>query len=113
VDAFATFVAFLGFEAERRRGPRVQSGQADRLAGLLAIAVGAVLDAAQGLVDLGDQLPLAIAGAKLKRPISFRGRAIGEIGVILGFFLEMGDRLARFAEDLIFPGQQLCLKYSS
>jgi len=36
----------------------------DRLAGLLAIAVGVVVDALQRGVDLGDQLALAVAGAQ-------------------------------------------------
>ena len=95
VDAFAPLVAFLGFDAHGRRGASFQSGQADRFARLFAIAVRAVLDAAQGLVDLGDQLALAITGAELKSPVSFRGRAIGQIGVILGFFLEMGNNLSK------------------
>jgi hypothetical protein len=107
-------MTFLGFQAERRGGPRVQSRQTDRFAGFFAIAVGTVLDPTQRLVDLGDEFSLTIPGAKFQRPISFRRRAIGEVGMVFSFSLEMGDRLARFAEDLFFPSQfSFCLKYSS
>src|SRR5690349_12056273 len=58
VDPLAALVPLLGLEAQGRDGPRLQPGQADRLAGLLAEAVGAVLEAPQRLVDLGDQLAL-------------------------------------------------------
>ncbi|KQY34368.1 hypothetical protein ASD21_20795 [Caulobacter sp. Root1455] len=110
VNPFPTFVTLLGFQAERRGGPRVQSSQTDRLAGFLAIAVGTVLDSAQRLVDFRDKFSLTIPGAKFQRPISFRRRAIGEVGMVFSLSLQMGDRLARFAEDLFFPCQELLLE---
>jgi hypothetical protein len=61
VDALAALVTLLGLQRQGRDGPGVEAGDADRLAGLFAVAVGAVLDAPQRLVDLGDQLALAIA----------------------------------------------------
>ena len=64
--ALAALVALLGFQAEGGDRSGLQTGQADGFAGLLAVAVGVVLDAAQGVVDLGDQLPLAVAGAQLQ-----------------------------------------------
>ncbi len=87
VNPFPTFVAFLGFQAEHRGGPRVQSRQTDRFAGLFTVAVGTVLDPTQRLVDLGNKLPLTVTGPKFKRPISFRRRAIGEVGMVFSFSL--------------------------
>jgi hypothetical protein len=56
IDFFALFVALLRLHRQRRDGPGFQPLQRDRLAGLLAIAVGIVVDALQRRVDLGDQL---------------------------------------------------------
>src|SRR5690242_18178453 len=64
IDALATLVAFLSFDREGGNRPRFEPLERDRLAGLLAITVGAVLDPLQRSIDLGDQLALAIAGAK-------------------------------------------------
>ena len=58
----APLVALLGFERERGDGAGIEALQADRLAGLLAKAVGALLDARERGIDLGDQLALAVAG---------------------------------------------------
>src|SRR5580704_16876281 len=84
VDTFAAFVAFLGFEAEGGDRAGFETGQGDRLAGFLAVAVGALLDPAQRVVDLGDQLALAISGAQLQRTVGFGGGAIGQIRMICG-----------------------------
>src|SRR3954452_17911345 len=79
IDLLAFLVALLGFHRERRDRARLEPLQRDRLAGLLAIAVGVVLDALQGGVDLGDQLALAVAGAQLDRAICFGGSAVGKV----------------------------------
>ncbi len=72
VDALAALVAFL--RLDRQSGDRAgfEPLEGDRLAGLLAIAVGAVLDAGEGGVDLRDQLALAIAGAQLDGAVRLR-----------------------------------------
>src|SRR5690606_25528648 len=72
VNPLAALVTLLGLHRQGGGRPGLETAQADRLAGLLAIAVGTVLDPAQGLVDLGDQLALAVAGPKLERPVRFR-----------------------------------------
>ena len=59
--------ALLRVEAERRNRARFEAIEADFLVGLFAITVAAFLDALQRLVDLGDQLAVAIARAKLER----------------------------------------------
>src|SRR5262249_33120427 len=79
----------------------------DRLAGLLAIAVGAIVEAGERLVDLGNQLALTVAGAQLDRPVGFRGGAGGEIGKGLILLLEMLQRLLRLLVDVFFSSQQL------
>ena len=58
-------MALLGFQAQCRNRAGFEAADADRLAGLLTIAVTAVFDAGDGGVDLGDQLALAVAGAQL------------------------------------------------
>ena len=59
-------MALLRLQRKRRDGPGLQAPQGDRVAGLLAIAVGAVVDPREGGVDLGDELALAIPGAKIE-----------------------------------------------
>src|SRR5262249_27396370 len=79
----------------------------DRLASLLAIAVGAVLEAGERRVDLCDQLALAIARAQLHRPGGLRGRAVGKVGVILLLRPGKGQALPWPLLDLLLPPEQL------
>ena len=72
VDALHALVALLRLDRQGGDRARLQPAQADRLAGFLAVAVGAVLDAPQRLVDLGDQLAGAVAGAQFQRPVGLR-----------------------------------------
>ena len=60
---------FLGFERHRSDRARFEAGQRNRLAGYFAIAIFAVVEAADRAFDLGDQLALAIAGAKIDLPV--------------------------------------------
>src|SRR6266851_2219008 len=110
INLFAFFVALLRFHRQRRDRAGFQPLQRDRLAGLLAIAVGVVLDALQRRVDLRDQLALAVAGAQFDRAVGFRRGAVGEIGMIDVLFLQGLQRHARFPEDLVLPRQQLGAK---
>src|SRR5947209_9740025 len=77
IDLLAFFVPLLRFHRERGDRARLQPFQRDRLPGLLAIAVGVVLDTLQRRVDLGDQFALPVAGAQLDRAVGFGGCAIG------------------------------------
>ena len=56
VDALAPFVALLRFDRQRRDRARVEPLEADRLAGVLAVAVAAILDPAKCRVDLAISL---------------------------------------------------------
>src|SRR5690606_32605439 len=71
VDALAAFVPFLSLDRQGGRRAGLKATQADRFAGVFAIAVGAVFDPAQSLVDLGNQLALTVTGPKFQRAIRF------------------------------------------
>src|SRR4029453_940877 len=87
VYAFSTLVPLLRFDRECGDRARFQPTQRDWLASFLAITVGAVLDTPQCLIDLGDELALAVTRAQFDCAVGFRGRAMGNIGGILIFFL--------------------------
>src|SRR5579884_1497028 len=72
VDAFAALVTLLRFNGQRGDRPRIEALQRDRLAGFLAITIGAVVEPAQCLLDFRDQLALTIAGPQFDRAIGFR-----------------------------------------
>src|SRR3954453_13998829 len=95
VNPFAAFVTLLRLDRERRDRAGVETLQADRLACLLAIAVGAVVEALQGGIDLGDQLALPVAGTQLDGAVGLGRGAIGEVGVILALVLKVLQCLAR------------------
>lgn len=82
IDAFAPFVTLLCFQRQRGDGTRIQSLQADRLSGLLAVSVAAILDAGEGRIDLGDELALTVAGAQFECAVCLRCGAVGEVGVL-------------------------------
>ena len=99
-------MALLRLHRQRRDRARLQAAQRDRLAGLLAIAVGAVLDAAERFVDLGDQLALAVARTQLDRAVGFRRCPVGEVGVVLILFLQVLQRFLGLFQDVFPPCEQ-------
>src|SRR6185437_15877460 len=72
IDALAPLVALLRFHRQRRDRARFETAQRDRLAGFLAVAVSAVVDAGERLVDLGDQFTLTVARAQFDGAVGFR-----------------------------------------
>src|SRR4051812_29053005 len=80
VELLLELAALLRLDGERRRGPRQQALDADRLAGLLAIAVGAVFDARKRLVDLLEQLAFAVTRAQLEGVLFLERGAVRGIG---------------------------------
>src|SRR5580704_18143835 len=105
-DAFAPLVALLRLERQGRDRAGLEPLERDRLPGLLAIAVGSVVEPLQGGFDLGDQLALAVARTQLDGAIGFRRRAVGEIGMILILVLQVLQRFPRLLEDLLLPGDE-------
>src|SRR5215203_7494936 len=79
--ALEALVALLRFDRQGSDRAGFQALQRDRLAGLLAVAVGAFVDRLHRAVDLGDQLAEAIPRAQLERAVGLGGGAIGEIGL--------------------------------
>jgi hypothetical protein len=106
IDLLALFVAFL--RLHRQRGDRAgfEPLQRDRFAGLLAIAVGVVIDALQRRVDLGDQLALAVASAQFDGAVGLGRCAIGKVRMIDVLFLQRLQGELRFLENLVLPRQQ-------
>src|SRR3984893_14690874 len=110
INLFAFFVALLRLHRQRRDRAGFQPLQRDRLAGLLAIAVGVVVDALQRRVDLGDQLALPVAGAQFDGAVGLGRCTVGEIGMIDVLFLQGLQGDPRFAQDLVLPSQKLGTK---
>jgi hypothetical protein len=100
-------VALLRLHRQRRDRPRLEALQRDRLAGLLAIAIGAVVDAGDRLVDLGDQLALAVARAQFDRAIGLRRRPVGDVGMIDVLVLKLLKRALRLLQNVFLPGEEL------
>ena len=108
VDALAPLVALLRFDRKRCDRTRIKTLQADRLAGLLAVSIGAVLDPGHRRIDLGDQLALPVARTELERPLGLRGRAVGDIGMLSRIILE--DAAASPVERMISSRQFISLR---
>ena len=72
IDPLPPLVALLRLDRQGRDRACFEAAQRDRLAGFLAIAVGAIIDPRQRLVDLGDQLALPITRAQLDGAVGFR-----------------------------------------
>src|SRR5665213_264605 len=106
-DSFVALVALRGFDRHRRDWPCFEPGQRDRFAGDFARAVFAGLDPPQRRVDLRDQLALAVTGAKLDRPVGLAGGAVGDVGFADRPALQLRHRVARFAQNLVLPAEQL------
>src|SRR5690606_15009390 len=89
VGPLQPLVIFLGLEAQGCDRPRFQPLDRDRFVGFHAIAISALLDALEGLVDLGQQLALPVAGAQLQRPVGLARGAVRDVGLLQVLFLEM------------------------
>src|SRR3546814_9530472 len=66
-DLFLPLVRFLRLDRHGRDRPCDQPLDPDRIAGDFAIAIIALVDTAQGGIDLGNQLALAIASSEFVR----------------------------------------------
>src|SRR5581483_1412173 len=73
-------VLALDVDADGGGGPGQQARDADRLAGLDAVAVLLVADAAQRLVDLAQQHRFALAQAQVEPVLFLGGGAVGRVG---------------------------------
>jgi len=72
INALAALVAFLRLDRQCGNRARFEAFERDRLAGFLAITVGAVFDALERGIDLGNELALAVPGTQFDGPVGFR-----------------------------------------
>jgi hypothetical protein len=72
VKSIEALTTFLGFDRQGRDRPRIKAFDRDRLTGLFAVAVGAVVDAPERGVDLGDQLALTVTCSQFDGQLGFR-----------------------------------------
>ena len=93
--------AFLGVEAQRRDRAGLEAVDADLLVGFLAEPVAAFLDALERLVDLRDELAIAVARAQLERILGFACRALGLVADVADFFTQVVDGLLRLLDQLM------------
>ena len=96
-------MALLRLDGKRRDRPRVQPLERNRLTGFFAKAVGAVLDPAQGGVDLGDQFPLPVTGSQFQLALRLGRGTVGQISMWHGLGLKILDGLAAFPQDFFLP----------
>ena len=80
-------MALLGFDAQCGDRTRVETLDADRLSGLLAIAICALVDTPEGIVDLGNEFSLPVARPELESAVGLRGRPVGDVRMLLGIVL--------------------------
>src|SRR5947209_10433454 len=59
-DALDSLVALLRLQRHHGDWPGLEPAERDRLAGHFAIAIFALVEAANGAIDLGDELALAV-----------------------------------------------------
>src|SRR6185312_1461959 len=83
--------------------PRLQTLDADVATALLALTVRAVVDAADGLVDLRDELPLAVADAEREVPVALERGAVGRIRELLARLAHAVDGAGGFVDQLLAP----------
>src|SRR5262252_6000964 len=105
VESLLLLAARLGFDRQRRGRAGDQPRDPDRLAGFLAVAVAAFVDAAQRLVDLLEELPFAVPGAKLERVLFLDRRLVGRVRLELVLAQVLGGEV-RLLEQLPLRGEQ-------
>src|SRR5206468_9234825 len=97
------FLERLAVDAERGDRTGAQALEADVLAALFAFAVRAVLDPPERLVDLGDELALAVADAEREVAVAFERRPVGGVGKLLAVLAHTIHRAGCFAYELLAP----------
>src|SRR5215469_15559684 len=76
VLALTSLAPFLRLDAQGRHWTRLETLDADLFAGLQTVAVGAILDALERVIDLADEFALAVTGAQLEAEFLFLGRTV-------------------------------------
>src|SRR6185437_2380939 len=100
---FAPLAPLLRFEAQGGDRPRLQALDADLLAGLETIAVAAVLDSLQRLVDLANEFALAVPCAQLQAEFLLLGGAVIGIGEVRRLVLHVRDGAIDLDHQIALP----------
>src|SRR4051812_39657648 len=106
VLALAALATFLRFDGQRGHRARFEALHADLFAGLQAIAIRAVFDTLEGLVDLADELALAITRAQLEAELLFLRGAIVRIREVRRFVFHVRDGAVHFFHEVALPAVQ-------
>ena len=110
VESLHPLATLLSLQSERGSGSGEQPRDADRLAGLLAVAVRPVVDHAQRLLDLLEQLALTIARAQLEGVFLLERRAIRGVGGDL-VLAQVLAGVVGVLQQLIAQLDKLCKKH--
>src|SRR5439155_252891 len=97
------FLERLAVDAERGHRARLQPLDADVRPAVLALAVRAVLDAPECLVDLRDELAIAVADAEEEVAVAFERGAIGRVGELLAVLPHAVDGAGGFVDQFVAP----------
>jgi len=90
----------LSFDGQRGRGLRIQPAEADRFAGILAVAIGAVVEPDQGQVDLVQQSVGASPVDDVEFLVNGRARLIRLIALTEGIVGADGATRTQFTPRL-------------
>src|SRR6187402_2764571 len=104
--------ALLRVEGQRGDRAGVETLHTDFLVGLFAETVAAFLDPAKGLVDLGDQLAVAVASTQFERVLGLTRSALGLVTHVTDFLAEVVHGLAGFLDELFAPVLELVTEIS-
>ncbi len=99
--------ALLRLQGQGGGGARQEAADADGLAGLVAVAVVACVDARDGLLDLLEQLALAVAGAQFQGVLFLDGGTVGRIGHHHGVLAQVLGGLARVVVHVLLELHEL------
>src|SRR3974377_558446 len=80
VELLYALATLLCFQRQRRSRSSQQTRDSDRLTGFLAVAVGAPVDHLERLLDLLEQLALAVARTQLQRIFLFERSPVRRVG---------------------------------
>ena len=100
--SLGNFLAGLAIDTEGRHRASLESFNADLFAALFTDAEFAGFQSLQSLLDLEDQLSLAIAYSQDRITIGFHGSAIAWIGKVF-VLVHILDRLAGFGPEFLDP----------
>src|SRR3569832_1615854 len=102
----ADLVEGLAIDTERGGGTCLEPADANLDAAALALAVFAGVEPREGLVDLLDELALAVSRAEFERDIGFLRGAVVGVGKVRGLVLHVMHGAVDFLHQLAFPGVQ-------